>query len=250
MPGSGLANLSELDPSSGKDLGGGGAPDGALVRQRAGADPAADRQLRQADVRHLRPRATPNRLFVVEREGTIVQVEDGHRHRLRRPPLAVGSTAVRGERGLQSIALSPDFATSGRFYVDYSERTTPASIHVAEMRATGGPAPLSTPAQPADDPPPRARPTTTAASSSSGRKATSSSPPATAAAATTRTTTPRTSNSLLGKILRIDPDPTAPAPTRSRPATRSPAAGARDRSGATACATPTASPSTARAATS
>ncbi len=48
-----------------------------------------------------------------------------------------------GERGLLSIALSPDFDTSGRLYVDYVGEEEPGEIHVAELRANGSQAPAS-----------------------------------------------------------------------------------------------------------
>jgi hypothetical protein len=81
------------------------------------------------------------RLFVVERKGTILQVEDG-----TLKPFADIRSAVsccEGERGLLSIALAPDFDLSGRFYVDYTGREEPGEIHVAEMVASGDSAPLS-----------------------------------------------------------------------------------------------------------
>jgi glucose/arabinose dehydrogenase len=86
--------------------------------------------------------SNPDRLFVVEREGTIRQVENGESKPfadLRSVVSCCGS-----EQGLQSIALSPDFATSGRFFVDYSGEDA-GSIHVAELRASGETALLATP---------------------------------------------------------------------------------------------------------
>ena len=75
------------------------------------------------------------RLFVVERRGTIVLLENGQ---LR--PFADIRSAVsccEGERGLLSIALAPDFDSSGRFYLDYTGKEEPGEIHVAEMVASG-----------------------------------------------------------------------------------------------------------------
>lgn len=88
----------------------------------------------------------PDRLFVVERKGRIVEVSaDGSRSvfaDLRGP---VGCEAdCGGERGLLSIALSPDFASSGRFFVFYGEDQGEGEIHVAEMTANVTFAPLST----------------------------------------------------------------------------------------------------------
>jgi hypothetical protein len=81
------------------------------------------------------------RLFVVERKGTILQIEDG----TLRPFAEIGSavSCCEGERGLLSMALAPDFDLSGRFYVDYTGRKEPGEIHVAEMVASGDAAPLS-----------------------------------------------------------------------------------------------------------
>ncbi|HWW67130.1 MAG TPA: PQQ-dependent sugar dehydrogenase [Solirubrobacterales bacterium] len=77
----------------------------------------------------------PDRLFVVEREGRIELVENGIVS-----PFADLSSAVsccEGERGLLSMALAPDFDATGRFYVDYTGKEEPGEIHVAELRAAG-----------------------------------------------------------------------------------------------------------------
>ncbi|HEX3240361.1 MAG TPA: PQQ-dependent sugar dehydrogenase [Solirubrobacterales bacterium] len=86
----------------------------------------------------------PDRLFVVEREGRIEQVQNGTISNFADlgPGGAGKVSCCSGERGLQSIAIAPDFATSGRFYVDYTGFE--GEIHVAEMRAEGATAPLST----------------------------------------------------------------------------------------------------------
>jgi len=79
----------------------------------------------------------PGRLLVVERRGTIKSLKDG-----LVTPFADLSTEVScclGERGLQSIALAPDFDTTGRFYVDYTGEEEPGEIHVAEMQTPSGP---------------------------------------------------------------------------------------------------------------
>lgn len=80
----------------------------------------------------------PDRLFVVERQGIVVQVENGV---LRQFADISSQTAVIGEGGLLSIALSPDFDQSGRFYLDYTDDE--GDIHVAEMQAGSAGAPLS-----------------------------------------------------------------------------------------------------------
>lgn len=88
----------------------------------------------------------PDRLFVVERKGRIVEVSpDGSRSVFADLRTAVGCEGdCDGERGLLSIALSPDFASSGRFYVFYGEDQGEGDIHVAEMTAGATFAPLGT----------------------------------------------------------------------------------------------------------
>jgi hypothetical protein len=80
---------------------------------------------------------TPNRLLVVERRGTIEALEDGTVTTFA--DLSSKISCCEGEGGLQSIALAPDFATSGRFYVDYTGKEVPGEIHVAEMQSPSGP---------------------------------------------------------------------------------------------------------------
>jgi hypothetical protein len=83
----------------------------------------------------------PDQLFVVERPGRIVEVENGTRTAFADLRSLINDA---GEGGLLSIALSPDFQTSGRLYVYYTgKEETPAEIHVAEMVASGGTVPLS-----------------------------------------------------------------------------------------------------------
>jgi glucose/arabinose dehydrogenase len=68
------------------------------------------------------PPGDSHRLFVVERGGRIVVLHNGHR--LRRPFLDIsGQVSGGGERGLLSMAFAPDYARSGRFYVDFTDRT-------------------------------------------------------------------------------------------------------------------------------
>jgi hypothetical protein len=84
----------------------------------------------------------PERLFVVERPGTILRLENGE----LKPFADIRSvvSCCEGERGLLSIALAPDFDFSGRLYLYYTGRKEPGEIHVAEMVASGGSAPVST----------------------------------------------------------------------------------------------------------
>jgi glucose/arabinose dehydrogenase len=78
----------------------------------------------------------PNRLFVVQRAGQILQVENGSITEFADLRSLVG--CCEGEQGLLSMAVAPDFDTSGRFFVDYTDRASPSpEIHVAEMRASG-----------------------------------------------------------------------------------------------------------------
>lgn len=81
----------------------------------------------------------PDRLFVVERRGRIAEVQNGVARTFA--DLSSLTTCCGGERGLQSVAMSPDFASSGRLYVFYTG--SEGEIHVAEMRASGNSAPLS-----------------------------------------------------------------------------------------------------------
>jgi hypothetical protein len=83
----------------------------------------------------------PERLFVVERAGRILEVREGTTSVFADLRAAVGCTASScktgvDERGLLSVAPAPDFDTTGRFYVDYANGTT-GVIHVAELLAGG-----------------------------------------------------------------------------------------------------------------
>lgn len=83
--------------------------------------------------------ANPDRLFVAERGGSIVVVENGEVK-----PFATLPVSKVGEGGLLSIALSPDFATSGRLFAYYTgPQAENPDIHVAELVAGGSGAPLS-----------------------------------------------------------------------------------------------------------
>ena len=85
----------------------------------------------------------PDRLFVVEREGTVVLLQNGE----VKPFADIRSvvSCCEGERGLLSIALAPDFDSSGRFFLYYTGKVgEPGEIHVAEMKASGDSAEFST----------------------------------------------------------------------------------------------------------
>jgi glucose/arabinose dehydrogenase len=77
------------------------------------------------------------RLFVVERTGRIWIVVDGRR--LRRPFLDLSRrvTTASIEDGLLSVAFAPDFAESGRLYVDFTARRRGDSV-VLELRTKKG----------------------------------------------------------------------------------------------------------------
>jgi glucose/arabinose dehydrogenase len=62
----------------------------------------------------------PRRLFVLEQAGRILVVRDG---RVMRAPFLDIRSRVRsgGEQGLLGLAFAPDYATSGVFYVDYTD---------------------------------------------------------------------------------------------------------------------------------
>jgi glucose/arabinose dehydrogenase len=73
----------------------------------------------------------PNLLFVVEQGGKIQVVRKGHR--LARPFLDIsGLVSFEGERGLLSVAFAPDYARSGFFYVYYTDLQ--GNIRIDEFR--------------------------------------------------------------------------------------------------------------------
>ncbi len=63
----------------------------------------------------------PSRLFVVQKAGVIRVVRDGVM--LADPFLTVPGVATTNEQGLLSMAFAPDYATSGRLYVYYTDAT-------------------------------------------------------------------------------------------------------------------------------
>lgn len=73
----------------------------------------------------------PRLLFVVEQAGRIEVLRGGRR--LRRPFLDISSlTRAEGERGLLSVAFPPDYARSRRFYVYFTARD--GDIRIEELR--------------------------------------------------------------------------------------------------------------------
>ncbi len=83
----------------------------------------------------------PERLFVVERAGEVVEATSGTQRTFADLRSLVG--CCNGEQGLLSVAFANDFDSSGRLFVDYTDQAEPGSIHVAEMRASGNVAPLA-----------------------------------------------------------------------------------------------------------
>src|SRR4051794_17670067 len=77
------------------------------------------------------PPGDTSRLFVVEQGGRIQVLRNGRRQ--ARPFLDISSEVLSGgEQGLLSMAFAPDYATSGLFYVNYTDRN--GDTHVAEFR--------------------------------------------------------------------------------------------------------------------
>lgn len=67
------------------------------------------------------PRGQGRRIFVVEQRGVIRVIRGGHK--LARPFLDIRSRVTSGgEQGLLGLAFAPDYATSGRFYVYFTGR--------------------------------------------------------------------------------------------------------------------------------
>ena len=85
--------------------------------------------------------ANPDRLFVVQREGQIKEVKGGAVSTFA--DLTSVVQCCESERGLLSVALAPDFPQSGLLYVDYTGKDGPGNLHVAELKAGGDGAPLS-----------------------------------------------------------------------------------------------------------
>ena len=84
----------------------------------------------------------PDKLLVVERPGRVQLVEGGTRSVFLDATQLIGT--IEGEQGLQSIAPSPDFATSGRLYAFYAGSVTGGDIQVDEFTAAGDAVDLST----------------------------------------------------------------------------------------------------------
>jgi len=149
--------------------------------------------------------ANPDRLFVVEREGTVVVVEDGEVK-----PFADIRPAVScciGERGLSSIALAPDFAQSNRLYLFYTGEKEPGELHVAEMVADGATAPTSSLRDVIPPIPPRAESTHNGGQLQIGPDGALYASTGDGGGSNDELHNAQDPTSQLGKILRIVPDP-------------------------------------------
>jgi glucose/arabinose dehydrogenase len=82
------------------------------------------------------PRGDTQRLFVVERAGSIRVVLNGRT--LGQPFLDISSqVSTDGERGLLSMAFAPDYAKSGLFYVYFTDRSH--FIQIREYKRSSDP---------------------------------------------------------------------------------------------------------------
>jgi glucose/arabinose dehydrogenase len=78
-----------------------------------------------------------SRLFVAQKSGKVILLLNGHRQ--SRPFLDVSSRLTPNgidEQGLLGLAFAPDYATSGRFYVDYT--TFNNNIRIVQYRRSAG----------------------------------------------------------------------------------------------------------------
>ena len=84
-----------------------------------------------------------SRVFVVERAGRIQVVSNGQTKQFLDISSTVDST--NGERGLLSMAFAPDYATSGRFYVFDTEKTT-GNVKIEEFQRSAADPDVADPA--------------------------------------------------------------------------------------------------------
>ena len=87
---------------------------------------------------HLTAPAGDDRLFVVEQAGRIRVIEDGL---LLAEPFLDLSESVNfiGEGGLLGLAFDPDYATTGRFWVHYTDAADAGAVVVARYEASDDP---------------------------------------------------------------------------------------------------------------
>lgn len=89
------------------------------------------------------PPADSSRLFVTEQAGRVRLIVNGVTQ--AQPFLDIsGDTTASGERGLFSIAFAPDYAASGRFYVFHTEPA--GDLRIEEFRRSAGNPNLADPA--------------------------------------------------------------------------------------------------------
>lgn len=84
-------------------------------------------------------------LWVVEQEGKIWVIDAKTGSRGEKPFLDITAEVTRknNEQGLLGLAFAPDFKTSGRFYVNYTDKSSPTRTHIARFTGTKG-QPLAT----------------------------------------------------------------------------------------------------------
>jgi glucose/arabinose dehydrogenase len=80
------------------------------------------------------PPNEPERLYIVERAGRVLLLENG---RVRREPFLDirGRVRTEIEEGMHTIAFHPNYAENNRFYVDYNDRE--GDVRVVEFRSDG-----------------------------------------------------------------------------------------------------------------
>jgi hypothetical protein len=78
------------------------------------------------------PRTDTDRVFVVERAGRIQVLDGGVKHQFLDITGVV--SCCTGERGLASMAFAPDYASSGRFYVQYTAQDPAGAVTIAEYK--------------------------------------------------------------------------------------------------------------------
>jgi glucose/arabinose dehydrogenase len=117
---------------------------GEEKRSTSSAKPAADQPVQAARGVRLKkvgsfsspiyvtaPPSDKQRLFVVERAGRIRVIKDGRK--LAMPFLDISSeVSTDSERGLLSMAFAPDYKSSGRFYIYFTDHG--GDIHIQELK--------------------------------------------------------------------------------------------------------------------
>jgi glucose/arabinose dehydrogenase len=87
----------------------------------------------------------PNRLYLTQRDGNIYTLENGQKNLLVDlssliAPIGEEEGHKTGEEALNSMVLAPDFAQTGNFYVDFPSKAEPENIQVDELTTGGNPA--------------------------------------------------------------------------------------------------------------